>query len=63
MLRNKLGIADSKEMDRVEAEAQIKATDALSHEYDADQLDADDICAMCGWVIFTNGLDNIEASI
>lgn len=47
VLRNKLGIADSKEMDRVEAEALIKATDALFHEYDADhQFNADDICHM-----------------
>jgi len=47
VLRNKLGIADSKEMDRVEAEALIIATDALFHEYDADhQFNADDICHM-----------------
>jgi len=47
VLRNKLGITDSKEMDRIEAEALIKATDALFHEYDADhQFSADDICHM-----------------
>jgi len=47
VLRNKLGITDSKEMDRVEAEALIKATDALFHEYDVDhQFSADDICHM-----------------
>lgn len=47
VLRNKRGIADSKEMDRVEAEALIFATDALFHEYDADhQFNAEDICDM-----------------
>jgi cell filamentation protein len=47
VLRNKLGIADSDEMDRVEAEALIKATDALFHEIDVDhQFNADDICHM-----------------
>jgi len=47
VLRNKLGIADSKQMDRVEAEALIVATDALFHEYDANhQFNADDICHM-----------------
>lgn len=44
VLRNKLGIIDPAEMDRVEAQALIKATDALIHEYDADhQFTADDI--------------------
>ena len=47
VLRNKLGIADSDEMDRVEAEALIKATDALFHEYDVDRIfSASDICHM-----------------
>jgi cell filamentation protein len=47
VLRNKLGIADSYEMDRVEAETLIKATDALFHEYDVDhKFSAGDICHM-----------------
>ena len=47
VLRNKLSIADSKEMDRIEAGALVKATDALFHEYEADQqFNADDICHM-----------------
>ena len=47
VLKNKLGITDSVKMDKVEAEALIKATDALFHEYDADhQFSADDICHM-----------------
>jgi hypothetical protein len=33
VLKNKLGITDPDEMDRVEAKALIKATDALFHEY------------------------------
>jgi len=36
VLKNKQGIVDPLEMDRVEAEALIKATDALFHEYDAE---------------------------
>ncbi|MET0069005.1 MAG: hypothetical protein ABW096_03140 [Candidatus Thiodiazotropha sp.] len=45
VLRNKLGITDPDEMDRVEAQALISATDALIHEYDADhQFRAADIC-------------------
>lgn len=47
VLRNKLGITDPKEMDRVEAQALIKATDALIHEYDSEhQFTAEDICHM-----------------
>ena len=47
VLRNRLGIADSGVMDRVEAEALIKATDALFHEYDVDhKFSAGDICHM-----------------
>ncbi len=47
VLKNKLGITDPIEMDRVEAEALIKATEALFHEYNADhQFSADDICHM-----------------
>lgn len=47
VLKNNLGIIDSDEMDRIEAEALIKATDALFHEYDADhQFCANDICYM-----------------
>ena len=47
VLRNKLGIADSDVMDRIEAEALIKATDALFHEYDVDhKFNAGDICHM-----------------
>jgi len=47
VLKNKLGITESDEMDRAEAEALIKATDTLFHEYDADhQFSADDICHM-----------------
>lgn len=47
VLKNKLGIADPVEMDRVEAETLIKATDALFHEYDADyQFTAGDTCYM-----------------
>jgi len=47
VLKNRLGIIDPAAMDRVEAEALIKATDALFHEYDADhQFSADDVCHM-----------------
>lgn len=47
VLKNKLGIIDSAELDRVEAQALIKATDALFHEYDAGhQFSAEDICHM-----------------
>lgn len=47
VLRNKLGITDPDEMDRIEAQALISATDALIHEYDTDhQFCADDICHM-----------------
>ena len=47
VLRNKLGIADSDVMDRIEAEALIKATDALFHEYDVEhKFNAGDICHM-----------------
>jgi cell filamentation protein len=47
VLRNKLGIADAVEMDKAEAAALIKATDALFHEYDAEhQFTADDVCHM-----------------
>ena len=47
VLKNKLGITASNEMDKVEAETLIKATDALFREYDADhQFCADDICHM-----------------
>jgi cell filamentation protein len=47
VLKNKLGITDPAQMDRAEAEALIKATDALFHEYDADhQFSAGDICHM-----------------
>ncbi|MDT8385632.1 MAG: Fic family protein [Gammaproteobacteria bacterium] len=47
VLRNKLGMTDSKEMDKLEAESLIKATDALIHKYDADhQFTADDVCQM-----------------
>jgi cell filamentation protein len=47
VLMNKLGITDPVEMDRLEAGALIKATDALFHEYDVDhQFSADDICYM-----------------
>lgn len=47
VLRNKLGITDPKEMDRIEAKALIKATDALIHEYDTEhQFTADDVCHM-----------------
>jgi cell filamentation protein len=47
VLKNKLGITDLYEMDRMEAEALIKATDALFHEYDANhQFSADDVCHM-----------------
>lgn len=45
VLRNKLGITNPDEMDRIEARALISATDALIHEYDADhQFRAADIC-------------------
>lgn len=45
VLKNKQGIVEPLEMDRVEAEALIKATDALFHEYDAEhKFSADDIC-------------------
>jgi cell filamentation protein len=44
VLKNKLGTTDSSEMDRVEAQALIKATDAIFHEFDADhQFSADDV--------------------
>lgn len=44
VLKNKLGITNSDEMDKAEAEALMIATDALFHEYDADhQFSADDI--------------------
>lgn len=47
VLKNRLGITDSKEMDRVEAEALINATDALFHEYSVDhRFTSDDICHM-----------------
>ena len=47
VLRNKLGIIDPAAMDRVEAEALIRATDGLFHEYDANhQFSADDVCHM-----------------
>lgn len=47
VLRNKLGITDSNEMDRVEAQALIKATDALIHEFDTEhQFTAEDVCHM-----------------
>ena len=47
VLKNKLGITDPDEMDRVEAKALIKETDALFHEYDTDhKFSADDICHM-----------------
>jgi len=47
VLKNKLGIIDSQEMDKFEAESLIKATDALFHEYDSEhQFTADDICHM-----------------
>ncbi len=47
VLKNKLGITDAKEMDRIEAEALIQATDAVFHEYDAEhQFNALDICHM-----------------
>jgi len=47
VLKNKQGIVEPLEMDRVEAEALIKATDALFHEYNAEyKFSADDICHM-----------------
>ncbi len=47
VLKNLFGIIRSDEMDKAEAEALIKATDALFHEYDVDhQFTADDICHM-----------------
>jgi len=47
VLRNKFGITDSREMDKLEAEALIKATDTLFHEYDAEhQFTSADICHM-----------------
>lgn len=47
VLKNKLGIVDPKEMDRVEAEGLIEATDAFFHEYEVDhKFTADDICHM-----------------
>jgi cell filamentation protein len=47
VLRNKLGITDLDEMDRAEAQALVKATDALIHEYGTDhRFCADDICHM-----------------
>ena len=47
VLKNRLGITDQQEMDRVEAEALIKATDALFREYDADhRFSAGDVCHM-----------------
>lgn len=47
VLRNKLGIADSDEMDRVETKALVKATDALFHEYAVDhKFSAGDTCHM-----------------
>lgn len=47
VLMNKLGITDPDEMNKVEAEALINATDALFHEYDADhKFNAADICHM-----------------
>jgi len=47
VLKNKLGITDSDKMDCIEAEALVKATDTLFHEYGADhQFSADDICYM-----------------
>jgi len=47
VLKNKLGISNPDEMDKAEAEALIKATDMLFHEYDADhQFSANDICHM-----------------
>jgi cell filamentation protein len=47
VLRNKLGITDRDEMDKAEAQALVKATDALIHEYDADhRFCANDICHM-----------------
>lgn len=47
VLRNKLGIIDPAEMDRVEVQALIKATDALIHEYDTEhQFTTEDVCHM-----------------
>lgn len=47
VLKNKLGITESNEMDRLEAEALIKATDSLFHEYAVDhRFTSDDICHM-----------------
>lgn len=47
VLKNNLGISNTGQMDKAEASALIKATDALFHEYDADhQFSADDICHM-----------------
>ena len=44
VLENKLGITDSDEMDKAEAEALIKATDVIFHEFDARHcFTADDI--------------------
>jgi len=47
VLKNLQGIVDPLGMDKVEAEALIKATDALFHEYNAEhKFSADDICRM-----------------
>lgn len=47
VLKNKLGIAKSDEMDKAEAEALIRATDSLFHEYDAEhRFTSEDICRM-----------------
>ena len=47
VLKNVLGIADPTAMDKKEAEALIRATDLLFHEYDQEhQFTAKDICHM-----------------
>ena len=47
VLKNKPGITDSDEIEKVETEALIKATDILFHEYDTEhRFTADDICHM-----------------
>ena len=47
VLKNLLGITHSGEMDKVEAQALIKATDELFHEYDeGHRFSTDDICHM-----------------
>lgn len=47
VLENKLAVTKPEEMDRVEAEALIRATDTLFHEYEADhRFTVGDICHM-----------------